>query len=197
MEIERAIQNLDKRGYAVSHFATRQAAADYLVSRIKGTTVGIGGSQTIKELDIYQRLSEDNTVYWHWITPGDETTRAAAAACVYLTSANAVSETGEIVNIDGKGNRVAATLYDKDTVYIIVGTNKFEADLDGAVRRARNVAAPKNALRFGGKTPCAADGKCHDCSSPDRICRGMVIIMGNMLGNGRTEIIIIDEALGY
>ena len=128
-------------------------------------------------MGLSEELSKNNEVYWHWITPGPATLESASKAEVYITSANGLSETGEIVNIDGSGNRVASTLYGHDTVYFICGINKLEPDLDAAIHRARNIASPLNARRLERKTPCATgELKCHDCSSPDRICKGLVVL---------------------
>ncbi|MBQ9564813.1 MAG: LUD domain-containing protein, partial [Synergistaceae bacterium] len=115
---------------------------------------------------------------------------------VYLTSVNAAAETGELVNIDSTGNRVAASLFGHRRVFFVLGTNKIEPTLERAVWRARNVAAPKNAQRFGFKTPCAVRGdRCYDCSSPDRICNALTIYLKKMK-SVETEIVIIDEPLG-
>ncbi len=197
MDLKQAIANLERRGFAVSHFATAQEAADYLVSAIAGTTVGLGGSQTLEALGIYERLQEKNEVFWHWYHKDADLIRSATRARVYLTSANAIAQTGEIVNIDGRGNRIAATLYDKDAVYFVVGINKFTDDFDSALWRARNVAAPKNAQRLGSKTPCAVRAdKCYDCNSPGRICRGLSVLWAPMLDMQKMEVVIIDEELG-
>lgn len=115
---------------------------------------------------------------------------------MYLSSVNALAETGEIVNIDGAGNRVASTLYGHKKVYLIISRNKLAADYDGALWRARNVAAPKNAQRLNRKTPCAIKGdRCYDCKSPDRICCGLVVLWRPMMGQD-IEIILVDEDLG-
>lgn len=198
MDIKKAVENLEKRGFAVSHFETKEKAAEYLLASIEDTTVGIGGSLTVDALDIYDKLSKTNKeVYWHWKDTSAGVGEKAAAARVYLSSANAVAETGEIINIDGRGNRIAATLFDKDAVYIVVGINKFADSFDAALHRARNIAAPLNAQRLGTNTPCAAKAdKCHDCSSPERICRGLTVLWGRMLGVKKTEVVIIDEAMG-
>ena len=120
----------------------------------------------------------------------------AAEADVYLTSANGLAETGEILNIDGAGNRVASTLYGHKKVYFVIGANKLAPTRDEALWRARNIAAPRNAQRLGKKTPCAVKGdKCYDCKSPDRICRGLVELWGPMMGM-ETEVILIGEDLG-
>lgn len=196
MDTERTIKNLEKNGFAVRYFETAEAAAEYLLAQLHGRTVGIGGSVTIGQLALYDRLCADNTVYWHGVCNTEETKKCAAQAQVYLTSANAIAETGEIVNIDGAGNRVASTLYGHKKVYLIISRNKLAADYDGALWRARNVAAPKNAQRLNRKTPCAIKGdRCYDCKSPDRICCGLVVLWRPMMGQD-IEIILVDEDLG-
>ena len=188
-------QALRQRGYTVRVFEIGGAAADYLNSAIDGVSVGIGGSVTVQQLGLYDRLAEHNQVYWHW-QGGPEQRAKAAEADVYLTSANGLAETGEILNIDGAGNRVASTLYGHKKVYFVIGANKLAPTRDEALWRARNIAAPRNAQRLGKKTPCAVKGdKCYDCKSPDRICRGLVELWGPMMGM-ETEVILIGEDLG-
>ena len=121
----------------------------------------------------------------------------AAAAPVYLSSVNGLAETGEIVNIDGTGNRVANAMYGCESVYYVVGVNKVAPDLHAAIERARQVAAPRNAQRLQTKTPCAVDGKCHDCRSEGRICNIMSIIMGKPNGVGHCKVLLVGETLGY
>ncbi len=199
MDTERTIKNLEKNGFAVRYFETAEAAAEYLLSQLHGRTVGIGGSVTIGQLALYDRLCADNTVYWHGVYNTEETKKCAAQAQVYLTSANAIAETGEIVNIDGAGNRVASMLYGHETLYIVSGVNKLTPDLHAAIDRARNVAAPRNARRLGRKTLCALSEpmRCHDCASPERICRALCVLERPVFGIGRTEVILIGQALGY
>ena len=105
MDIEKTIRALTGRGFAVQHFATGREAADYLDGAIDGTTVGIGGSKTIDQIGLYDRLTRHNTVWWHWRTPGFDTLDHALTAPVYLSSANAITADGQILNIDGRGNR--------------------------------------------------------------------------------------------
>ena len=169
--------NLEARGYTVRTFATAAEAADYLDGAIDGKTVGFGGSATLDALGIYDRLESHNTVIWHWKQPADEARKAAMQTQVYLTSANALAETGEIVNIDGTGNRVSATLFGHEKVIFVIGRNKLAATYEMAVDRARNVAAPQRARQLGKKTPCAVKlDRCYDCKSPERICRGLSLI---------------------
>jgi L-lactate utilization protein LutB len=199
MDVQRTIAALQKRGFAVRYFETAVEAADYLAESIAGKTVGIGGSMTIEQMGLYERLCARNTVYWHWRTNDLETRVLAAGAEVYLTSANAIAETGEIVNIDGAGNRVAATLFNHERVVFVAGVNKIAADYERALFRARNVASPLNARRLGMKTPCAAGGeiRCYDCASADRICCGVVTMIWPMRSVGVTEVVLVREGLGY
>ena len=126
MAFEELKKRLEDNGFAVSIFATGQEAAAYLNSQIDGLTVGMGGSMTLKELGLQESVGAHNTLYCHGFTPGDpkEVQRMAASADVYLLSANAIAEnTGEIINIDGTGNRVASSLYGHKKVYFVAGKN--------------------------------------------------------------------------
>ncbi len=201
MDFTKVKESLTERGYAVTTFATAAEAAAYLNEKIDGVTVGFGGSVTLREMGLLDSLSAHNTVYSHWtpaegLTPAETLVRASSTE-VYLTSANGLAETGEIINIDGTGNRVAGTLYGHKKVYFVIGRNKLAPDYDAALYRARNIAAPKNAQRLGVATPCAAKGdKCYDCKSPQRICRGLVVLWEAMK-SCETEVVLIDEELGY
>jgi len=192
-------KNLEASGFKVSVFATGEEAAAYLNREIDGVTVGMGGSVTIGQLGLRESLSAHNVLYSHGFTPcgPDQTRQMAAIADVYLLSANGLAETGELVNIDGTGNRAASSLYGHRKVYFIIGKNKLAPDLHAAIHRARNIAAPKNARRLGVKTPCAAKGdRCYDCDSPERICRGLVVHYRPMKGM-ETEVVLIGQELGY
>jgi NAD-dependent dihydropyrimidine dehydrogenase PreA subunit len=190
-------KNLTARGFQVKTFATGAEAAAYLNGAIDSRTVGFGGSVTLDKLGLFDSLGQHNTVYWHWKQEADSARAAAAQAEVYLTSANGLAETGEVINLDGAGNRVAGTLYGHQKVYFVVGRNKLAPTYDEALWRARNIAAPKNAQRLGRKTPCAIHGdRCYDCKSPERICRGLVVLYGPMTGT-ETEIVLVDEELGF
>ncbi|MEA4894203.1 MAG: lactate utilization protein [Oscillospiraceae bacterium] len=198
VNVEKTIENLKSRGFDAKSFASGSEAVDYLASQLKSETVGFGGSMTLEALGLYDRLVANNRVFWHWRDKNAETYKEAMSAKVYITSANAVAQTGEIINIDGTGNRVVNTLYGKKKVYIIVGTNKLAEDYDKALWRARNIASPLNARRLGKNTPCAkGELKCYDCKSPDRICKGLVVLWNKMNGTEKVEVIIINEELGY
>ena len=195
MNAEKTIKNLKLRGFQVQHFATGAQAADYLAEQIQGTTVGIGGSKTADQMQLYEKLSERNTVYWHWKVPGPETLDKANHAAVYITSANAMTEGGEILNIDGRGNRLACQVFGQKKVYYVVSSNKVCPDFESALFRARNTAAVENCKRFPNKPPCQIDEKCHDCRSKDRICRALLVTWMPMM-DMETEVILIDEELG-
>lgn len=193
-DMERVRKNLEERGFQTSCFATAKEAADYLDAQIDGATVGIGGSMTIQAMGLSERLSKHNEVIWHW--EGGELRRAMLAD-VYLTSVNGLAETGEIVNIDGNCNRVAASMFGPKRVYYVVGINKIAPDFEKALWRARNVAAPKNAQRLEKKTPCAVKAdRCYDCKSPERICRGLSVLWRKPTGFEQAEVVLIEEELG-
>ena len=193
--VEKAIRNLKLRGFGVQHFATGAEAAAWLNEQIDGTSVGIGGCKTADQLGLYESLSQHNEVYWHWRVPGAETIDKANHAEVYITSANAMTEGGEILNIDGRGNRLAGQVYGNKKLYIVAGVNKLCPDFESALFRARNTAAVENCKRFPNKPPCQTDGKCHDCRSADRICRALLVLWMPMMGM-EAEVVLIDEELG-
>ena len=197
MDIEKTIKNLKARHFSVQHFASGEEACKYLLGEIKDTSVGIGGSKTVDQLGLYDKLVDNgNEVFWHWREPGLETLDKENAAKVFISSANAIAETGEIINIDGRGNRLAGQVYGHKTVYIIAGTNKICPDFESAVFRARTTAAVQNCKRFPAKTPCKIDDKCHDCRSPERVCNAMLVLWGPMMDMEKVEIVLIDEELG-
>ncbi len=198
MPTEKIVKNLEKRGFAVSLFSSKEDARDYLAAKFTGQTIGLGDSATLDAMGLADTLRDNNTVWDYLAQEAPETSKEAMQSEIYITSANAVAETGEIINIDGSGNRVASTLFGKKEVYFVIGTNKIAESYDAALWRARNIAAPKNAQRFGMKTPCAKKGdKCYDCNSPDRICNGLVVFWGKMMTDVHMEVVIISEELGF
>ena len=189
-------ENLEKRGFSVKVFETAKEAAAYADSEIDKKTVGIGGSGTVKQSGLYDLLVKHNEVHWHWMSEDKDAERyAAMRAEVYICSANAVTEAGEMVNIDGAGNRVSAMLFGPKKMIYMVGVNKIVKDMSAAFDRVRNVCGPERAKQLDRKTPCRVDGKCHDCSSPERICNGMNILLRPMSGT-TAEVILINEVLG-
>ena len=199
MDLEKLRKNVKARGMDFFFAATGEEAVQHVLSEVQNTTVGIGGSKTVDALGLYDELVKTNEVHWHWKDgPKPEVYDAAAKAEVYFASANGLAETGEVVNIDGKGNRVAALSYAAGKrIFLLVGRNKVCPDLAGAIERARTVAAPINLQRFSGNRPCTGTQQCMDCRSPDRGCCSMQIIMYKPMGCAKMEIVLIDEDLGY
>lgn len=199
MNLEKVIKAFEKNNYIVNIFGTKEEATDYIVSSIKGYTVGFGDSATLEVMGLADKLSKDNTVFDPSAYSGDEFLEMGKKALdteIFFTSVNGAAETGELVNIDSTGNRVAGSLYGHRKVYFVFGINKIEPTLEKAIWRAQNIAAPINAKRFGFKTPCAVKGdRCYDCNSADRICNAMVVHLKRMK-NTIGEIIIIEEELG-
>jgi hypothetical protein len=198
MEITKLTDNLKALGYSVSCFDRKEDAASYLVSVLAGATVGFGGSVTLQEMGLYEALMGKASVFWHWKSAdGKSAISLAQDAQYYLCSVNALAESGEIVNIDGNCNRVAAMVYGHKKVFFVVGVNKICESLDEAVARARNVAAPKNAQRLNRKTPCAVKGdRCYSCKSPERICKNLSVLWQKPSAQD-IEVVIIGESLGY
>lgn len=197
-DLEKTGKNLEGRGFRVHRFASGAEAAEFLVQTLHGTSIGIGGSVTIDTLGVYDRLCGSNEVFWHWKNHAPETRERAGKAKTYLCSANGVSENGEIVNIDGFGNRVAGTIYGPERVFLVVGRNKIVPDLNGAIDRARNIAAPLNARRLNRHTPCAmGEPRCRDCRSPEKVCGVMTVFFMPPTSIKEFHVILVDEDLGY
>lgn len=193
--------NLEFNGFTVSIFESANDATEYLDKNIDGTSVGMGGSMTLEKMGVFEKLKTHNQVFWHQKQYEDKTPNQikadAAVAKVYLSSLNALAKTGELINIDGAGNRVGATYYGHEKVYFVVGKNKIAENLESAIQRARNVAAPLNAKRLNRKTPCAITAdKCYNCNSPERICCGLSVFLKAPLAC-KYEVILINEDLGF
>lgn len=193
--------NLERNGFSVSIFDTVQEANDYLNGEIDGKSIGFGGSVTLDETEILKLLETHNKVLYRFDNPDGKTPtevmKESLNADVFLTSVNGIAVTGEIINIDGNCNRVAGELYGHEKVYIIVGNNKIAPDFESALWRARNIAAPKNAKRLHKNTPCAVNAdRCYNCNSPERICKGLVVLWRKPT-NCPYEVVIINQSLGY
>ena len=191
-------KRLNKNNFNVKIFDNTAEAKKELLSEIKiEDSVGIGGSITIENLNIYEELKErGNNVFWHWKKDVENPIKKARDADIYLTSTNALTMDGKFVNMDGNGNRVSSMFYGHSDVFIIVGKNKICDDYKAARNRIDNIAAPKNAKRLNLNTPCVHTGKCIDCDSEDRICKIETIIHKNP-GQTNIHIYLINEGLGY
>lgn len=167
-----------------------------------GNTVTWGGSMTIRDLGIPEMLRSRGTleVLDRDLLDKPEEVRElylrSFSADVYLTSANAISEDGVIVNIDGNGNRVAAITWGPKKVVFVIGMNKVAQTVEAALTRARSVASPINAHRLNINTPCLKDGSCHNCNSPESIC-SYVHFLRNSRNKGRHVVVLVGEDLGY
>ena len=168
-----------------------------------GVDIGLGGSMTTRALKLDDALrARGHAVHDHWL-PGRspeevrQVQRKQISSPVFLTSVNAVTMDGKLVNIDNTGNRVAAMIFGPEHVIAVVGKNKIVANVHEAVFRVKNHVTPANTKRRNDATPCAKDGKCHDCDSPGRLCRATVILEKKTKGVGRFTIVLVLEELGY
>lgn len=197
MDWQKTAENMKKRGFTVRRYATGAEAADALCGELKGQEIGMGGSVTAAQLGLPEKLEAAGcTVYARGRSWDRKDTDKGVTAPVYISSANGVAETGELVNIDGTGNRVAALCFGPTQVVVVAGMNKVAGDLDGAMRRAREVAAPMNAQRFPLKTPCVANGLCGDCKGPDSIC-AQIVTTRLCKPAGRIKVVLVGEDLGF
>lgn len=188
--------NLENYGFSTQLFATGEEAKNYLVSTLQEKTIGFGGSVSLRDIGLFEALSENNIVVWHNKIPSHEVRRLANQCSIYITSVNAIAETGHIVNIDKTGNRIAMMAFGPKTCYYIVGKNKITPTLAEALDRAKNKAAPQNARRLKARTPCARNAdQCYNCNTPDRVCH-MTLIMERPPHGMQAEIIFIDQNLG-
>ena len=195
--IQRTMVALEKNGFQTFFMSTRSEALEKVLSLIPpNAKVGIGGSVTLREINLIEALNaRGNKVFQHWQQPEKKVAtimREQLNSDVFLASSNAVTEDGKLVNIDKAGNRVAAMIFGPRKVILIIGMNKIVKDVDEGIWRARNVAAPMNARRRGDKTPCATTGMCTDCDTPDRVCR-IITIMEKKPSRSDISIILVGE----
>lgn len=191
---------LEKRGFTVRRAATKAEAAALVLSLIpEGASIGAGGSMTIRELGITQALQAAHPVHWHWLEGASpaETFPAAHHADVYLCSANAVTRDGQLVNIDGTGNRVAAMIHGPKQVIAVVGANKLvDGGFPQALARIKREACPPNAKRLGLPFPCGLTGKCDPAECPGGFCN-IISIQEHPTGKRPYTVVLVDEAMGY
>jgi L-lactate utilization protein LutB len=200
---ERMIKNLKRRNMEAFYCPTVKEAVEKVSELIAdGSSVTWGGSMTIRDMGIPQALKDRGTLEVldrDVVTDREEVVKIyerAFTADVYLSSANAISEDGVIVNIDGNGNRVAAITWGPKKVIFVIGLNKVAQTVEAALARARSTASPINAQRFDINTPCRTDGTCHNCNSPESIC-SYVHFLRNSRNKGRHVVVLVGEDLGY
>jgi len=197
------VKNLKKNGFDAHFAGTGEEANDLVLTLVSGyETFGFGGSDTLRKLGIMEKLKrKGKTFYDHWQEglnkDKDLDIRLQQGRCdCFLCSANGISAKGEIVNVDGIGNRTNAMSFGPKKVVIIAGMNKVRPDLDGALRRVREVAAPMRAKSLGMETPCAETGLCSDCNAPQRICRITTILHRKPMLTD-VSVVLINERLGF
>ncbi len=200
------VENLRDNDFEVISCSSAEEAKNEILNIIPDDSlIGIGGSVTLREIELPEELeSRDVKVANHW--KAHEEGKSAEEvrkireqhlnSDIFLTSTNAITHTGKLVNIDGTGQRVAAMIYGPKKVIIVAGTNKICEDLHEGVERARNVAAPMNAKRLDLDTPCVETGECEDCESDDRICK-VTTILDRKPHDTEIIIVLIDKTLGY
>ncbi|MEQ8196450.1 MAG: lactate utilization protein [Clostridiaceae bacterium] len=201
--IERTIEALRKNnmnGYLLNSIEELISKIEELVK--KDSRVTCGGSVSLFEVGIIDHLRSGRYDFLDRYKEGlsgeelREIYRQAFLCDAYFVSSNAITEAGEIYNVDGNGNRVAAILYGPEKVIIIAGTNKIVKDLDEAIKRTKEISAPANAKRLNRATPCTESGRCMDCKSPERICREYTLIRSQ--GNkDRIHVLFLNEEIGY
>lgn len=198
----RVAEALNKRYFEAYYCPDRESATQKVLQLIGAEdTVSWGGTMTVDELGIKdalrargQKLLDRDTAK----SPQEfqEILHRSLTCDTFLMSSNAISADGQLVNIDGTGNRVAALCFGPKQVIVVAGMNKVAGNLEGAVRRAREQAAPANAQRFDVKTPCAVNGLCADCASPDCIC-AQVVTTRISKPAGRIKVVLVGEDLGF
>ena len=198
VKIETIIKNLEKRNMNGYYCETAEDARALILSMINDEdVVSWGGSETVVQLDIKKELKK---VIDRDAVPPEEfmkVRRDALLSDVYLTSTNAITMDGELVNIDGMGNRVAAMCFGPNRVIVVAGVNKIVKDETAAIARIKTDACPPNCIRLGKKTPCALTGKCGECLAPgETICSYTVTTRFSMLKD-RVHVILVNENLGF
>ncbi len=196
---QKVIQGLKSRNMTGYYAATKEEACKLALELIEeGSSVTMGGAMSAHEIGLVDKLKEGN---YNFIDRDAYEDKRAAMLMAYdadffISSANAITEDGVMINIDGNANRVSAIAQGPKKVIFIVGMNKVCDDVDGAMKRARNVAAPINAQRFGLSTPCAKTGSCFNCKSPDTICCQFLITRFSR-HEGRIHVILVNDNLGF
>lgn len=202
-KVKRTIESLRKNNMESYYVKNNEELLNKVKELLKeDSTVAVGGSMTLQETGVMDLLRSGKYNFLDRNKEGlsakdiEEIYRKSFFADTYLTSTNALTENGELYNIDGRGNRVAAMIYGPNQVIVVVGTNKIVKDIEEAKERVKNYASPINAKRLNKNTPCATLGYCVDCESDDRICNDYVIIrrQGN---KERIKVIIVDGEYGY
>jgi len=198
-----ALTALKANGFKVIYADNSKEALDKVMSLIpKEAKVGIGGSVTVRDIGLVEAIEkQNNPIFMDWGKPLElkeklKVRKEALNSDVYLTSSNAITLHGQLVNIDGTGNRVSAMIFGPKKVIVVAGVNKLVGTLDEALARIKNIACPLNGKRLNLNTPCALTGKCTDCNSPDRMCK-VTVILEKKPSLSDITIVLVGENLGY
>lgn len=200
---KKVVKSLHANGFEAIYCENKQAAYENIISEARNAnSVGLGGSMTVEELQLIPDLRNMGKELLLRDLPGlsiDEqlAIRHRHLTCdLFLTSSNAITLAGQLVNIDGYGNRVGAMTFGPKKVIVVVGRNKIVEDLDAAFKRIKAIAAPANARRLNKQLPCALTGFCSDCNSPERICR-VTVIIDRMPSLSDIRVLIVNDDMGY
>ena len=196
---QKVIKGLESRNMSGYYAGTKEEALKIALELIpKGSSVTMGGAMSAHEIGLVEALKSPDYNFIDRDKASDKRAAMLAAydADFFLSSANAMTEDGIMINVDGNANRVSAIAQGPKKVILIVGMNKITKDVDSAMKRARNVAAPINAQRFGLSTPCTATGSCMDCKSPDTICC-QILITRYSKHKDRIHVILVNDNLGF
>lgn len=201
-QAETIIKNLAKRNMEGFYFETAKECSEAILGQMpEGSIIGWGGSQSVVESGLMNAISSKNyTLIDRTKATTPEESRQLYARTVlsdyYLMSSNAITLDGELINIDGNGNRVACLIQGPSHVILVVGMNKVVTDVKSGVARVRNMASPANAIRLNRSLPCATTGTCHDCLSPECFCNQIVVTRRSGHA-GRIKVFLVGESLGY
>ena len=199
--LRKTAEKLNARRFQARCFETAEEAGRALLEVLGRGSVGIGGSKTVEDMHLYEAIRESgNRIICHTLVPAGEKQDLrcqAMTADAYLCSANAITEEGLIVNIDGTGNRVAAMLFGPETVIVVAGKNKIVKDVEEGILRTRRDCCPKNTRRLGKSTPCALTGECNNCTTPERSCNATVIWEYPTRNVKNFHVFLVNEELGW
>lgn len=201
--IKRVIQSLEGHDFKALYAKDREEVKKEIRKHLSpGMRIGIGGSITLREIGVVEMLEKEGyPLYDHWKAGLSKeevlaTRKSQMTSDLFLASANAITLNGEIVNIDGIGNRVGSTIFGPGKVILVAGYNKIVENVEEAIKRVKNIATPLNARRLNLDLPCAKVGRCVDCNSPNRICR-VIVIHERKPSLTEMLVILVGEELGY
>jgi len=200
-KVKQTLRGLEKHGFKAVYAADVKEAAKMIIEAAEGcSSVGVGGSATVRSLGVLDELrSRGMDVFDHWAVDNPSNAlavrKAQMTADLFLTGSNAVTTRGELVNMEGIGNRINGMTFGPGKVIVVAGINKIVENVDAGLERIRNVAAPARAKELGVKTPCVEKGKCTDCNVPERICR-VTIIHERRPSLTDMTVMIVGEELG-